>query len=553
MNKITKILGIFVAFFSVWFFTACAGGQPQPPQFAQPNPDFGIFETTDHIADEKQEFVQTQGQSRLNLAMPMPNTLNPLLNTNESVANILRLIFEPLAVIDAHGRAIANSAIVDSMVFSPSMQYITVTLHSNIFWQDNTAITSADIAFSIDVLRFNATENAIYKSNVLNIISHEILNEQSIIIHLNELQGYTKHILNFPIIPQAYYSQANMNNPSGPRNMHPLGNGPFRFLSYTQPRYIGLIASENAPGGTPNIMHVHINILRDYESEVFSFKRGLTDVLVSTPNYWGRYSAMGKNRAYDFLTNQFDFIGFNFNNDIFEDIYLRRAIAHLLDLQTILGRYYYLNDLAVAPISPSSYIFNNSIYYNFEPDTAVELLEGIGFIIGLDGKRQKVLYEELPVVLAFNIIVNKENTQRVGAAQILANSLENIGANVSLELLNFENFVNRVQNHEYDIFIGGVYLNTPLDLGFLHSQTSDIVNYTSHNLDLLLSLTLLTSNQNALLQTTSDLQHYIAYNLPIHGIAFKRQVLYTNSRVKGDIKAHGGDIFYNIQHWYIDN
>jgi len=511
--------------------TGCMG----PPPIAQPNPQFAanLHQLTENEGEQEQvpERPATPvAGGNLRLAMPMPATLNPLLNSDPHVDAVLRLIFEPLVIFCPEMRPIPNPAITQSVVFSPSGSTVAISLHDDIFWEDGSPITATDIAFSIDVLRFAAPESALYRENVVNIASHTILDGRTLQINLLSPMWGMKYMLNFPIIPAHYYNPVSMTNLRAARNMHPLGNGPFRFFSYEAAGSLELIANDYAVGGAPYINTVSVMILREPDGMRYAFEQGLTDVLAADMHLWGRYSAMGKNRAAQALTNEFHFVGFNANRPLFAHYRIRAAVAHSFNLDAIVHRYFAASDAAAAPINPESWLAAEGLPRNiFDTRLAAEY------------------FRELEEVPQITIIVSTANTVGVSAANILAEGLNDAGAYTTVELLPFADFVSRVDAGNFDIMVGGISAFPPTDLSFLHT----ILGYSSEELDTALSMMRYAPSEAALQQAAINAQHYIAENLPIIGIGFRQQVLYTTGHVHGNIEISPTDIFASIGDWFI--
>jgi len=512
-----------------------------PPPIAQPNPHFAanLHQLAEEDGDDNGQDAQSALQEapitpvvggNLRIAMPMPATLNPLLNSDPHVDAILRLIFEPLVVFCHEMRPLPNPAITQSVVFSPSGSTVAISLHDDIFWEDGTPITASDIAFSIDVLRFSAPETAVYRANVANIASHSVLDNRTLQINLTSPMWAMKYMLNFPIIPAHYYSPVSMTNLRAARNMHPLGNGPFRFLSHEGAGSLELIANEHALGGTPYISSVTAMILRDAGGARYAFEQGLTDVLAADMHLWGRYGAMGKNRAAQILSNEFDFVGFNASSPLFAHYGARAAVAHSFDMGAIIHRYYAASDAAIAPINPDSWLAAETLpEHPFNPHMAA------------------TFFRELDEIPQIAIIVSDTNTTGVSMATMLSEGLNAAGADATLEVLPFANFVSRVETSDFDIMVGGVSVFPPTYFGFLQT----LLGYSSEELDSTLSMMRHAPSEAALQQAATSVQYYIAENLPIIGIGFRRQVLYTTSPIHGDIEISAADIFTNISNWFI--
>ena len=531
-----------------------------PPTIAQPISDFGMdllvpgasLESNLEPEEEKPTIPVVGGE--LNIAVPLPRTLNPLLNSDPGVDEFLRLIFEPLVIFDEFMKPAANPAIVQSIVFAPDGRSLTITLRDNVFWEDNSPITAADIAFSIDFLRFTAPQSALYKNNALAIASHSIQNNRNIQLNFNSPMWHMKYMLNFPVIPADYYRTSTMSDIRSARNMHPLGNGPFRFHSYELANSLTLIPNQNAPAGRPFISKITALVMRDELGETYAFEQGIVDVSVGSPSDFGRHSANGKNRASQFNVNDFDFIGFNFRRTIFADIAIREAIAHSFDYNEAINRYFDYDLVAQAPINPASWLFEDDLLkYSYEPEKAAEIFASLGFTKGADGFFERVISEILPPLrLSMTIIVNQDNAQGMGISKILQSGLIEVGVDTTLEILPFDDFRTRLSLGDFDIMVGTLsFFSTPSS-DFLHSGSSNnMLRYNSSELDNIINSMFSASNEAIFEQAAINMQHYIADNLPILGVAFRRKMLFTSGFVHGNIIARQGHIFINANQWFI--
>ena len=528
-------LRLILVILSALLLTGCMG---EPPLLS-PNPDFAVnLNQPEPIAPQAPPQAApaapptpTRGGT-LRLAMPMAATLNPLLNSDPHVADVLRLIFQPLVVLDGEKRPRPNPAITQSVVFSAGGGTVAVSLHDGIFWEDGTPITAADIAFSIDVLRFHAPETAVYRQNVANIASHNVLDSRTLQINLYNPSWAMKYMLNFPIIPFDYYRHVSMTNLAAPRNMHPVGNGPFRFLSYEAAGTLELIANDNAPGGAPYITAVSAMVLRDISGARYAFERGLADILAAGPYEWGRYNAMGKNRAAEVPTGQFDFIGFNARRPLFASQEARAAAAYSFDLAAALQRYYAWADAAIAPVNPTSWLAaEDQGLRQFHHDPA----------------RAAAYFAQLEETPEINILVNTTNAEGLGTAAILAQGLQQAGANVTLEALPFADFAARAQAADFDIIIGGVLTTPAPNFDFIYT----ITGYSSEDLNLALSMTRHAPSESALAYAATAVQRYVADNLPIVGLAFRRQTLYTAEHLHSGMGICAVSVFVNARDWFV--
>ncbi|MCL2168535.1 MAG: ABC transporter substrate-binding protein [Defluviitaleaceae bacterium] len=514
----------------------CGGGfSPAPidPYFGVPTTT--VPATTQPIHQLAHPPEPAQG-GHLQIAMPMPQTLNPLLNSERELAQVLRLLFEPLVVMDEDLRPHPNPNIVESITFTPSGQAFTITLHDDIFWEDGTPIRAADIAFSIDVLRNHAPETAVYRPNVASIVSHSIIDPRSLHVNLYAPKWQMMYLLDFPIIPAHYYTGVPMTNLRHPRNMHPVGNGAFRFYSYVLVTRMELIANDNAPGGRPYIDRVTATVMRDMSDTVHAFERGIIDILEGSASIWGRLRAFGKNSSGTMVSGSFDFIGFNHGRGTFNDVKMRRAI----------GSVFHAHQL---PIRDEAW-FAATI-----PAHAHITFAELGFVMGEYGILERELSPILPPFpLAMTIIVNEDNPRTPAMAGGLSVALRAAGADVSLHILPAEMFAHRLYSGEFDLVVGTKNIDIRPNLEFLRGYNrayGNLMGFNSVYFNRLLDNMNLATNPISFQESVHAVQVYMVENLPILGIGFEEMMFFTSSRLHGNLAPAGNDIFRNSRSWFI--
>ena len=80
------------------------------------------------------ETTDIDNENMLTLSMRIPETLNPLLNREETVDRILKLIYLPLLDFDETGKAMP--AVAESWNMGEDGKTVSVQLKKDIMWQN---------------------------------------------------------------------------------------------------------------------------------------------------------------------------------------------------------------------------------------------------------------------------------------------------------------------------------------------------------------------------------------------------------------------------------
>ncbi|HHX61909.1 MAG TPA: peptide ABC transporter substrate-binding protein [Epulopiscium sp.] len=470
-----------------------------------------------------QESVVAQQGGDIKIAMRSPKTLNPILNMDKTVDKTLKLVFDTLVDFNEQDEVVPNLA--KSWIMSGEGTVLDITLDPSIKWHDGAPLTPEDVIFSIKTIQ-EAVDSP-YKPSIKNIISYTPTENNGVrIVYKESFSGYG-HTLYFPIIP------AHIEN----IGTHPIGTGAYVFESSVTNREMILKHNINYFKGEPNISKIKVLFTPDDESDLYSFDQGLIDVVSTDVIDWEKYAKNKKSNINEYMTLNYDYIGMNFNKPIFQDIKMRQALLYATNREYLLEKFYlYHGHVTDVPISPSSWLYEpNSKEYEADVEKAKELLGDSTSTIEL--------------------LVNANNMQRVNVANALKKMYKDVG--VTLEILEVDEaaFVERVQNKQYDLFLGGWDLSVIPDLSFaFHSAYADTGtnygNYKNEKMDNLLKEAFNAKSNEQLKEVYSKLQLYISEQLPYLSLHFRTAALITNEKIKGDIKPHHMNVYQNIYEWY---
>jgi peptide/nickel transport system substrate-binding protein len=487
------------------------------------------------LSDTPEPITPVNGGT-LRVPMRPPKTLNPLLNEDASVDSVLKLLFEPLVTQDSSFTPVPNLA---SFNFASDGMSVTVTLREGLKWSDGLAITSDDIVFSLETLR-NAPDTVVYKSSVRNIsAAYTILDEKK--VKLQFLQPYSgmAYEFCFPIIPKHYYE--NQTDPSGDINMTPVGNGLFVFDSYTSMKQMKLNFNPDTYRKSPYFASVEAVIVPDQQSELNAFEQRLIDVVSAELAQWGRYRNNTDTNIDEYSTMYFDFIGFNFNNEILAKPEVREAVASAVSIPDMITDIYLEHaSRAYTPVNPDSWLFEPEVaQYGFDLSLAENLFKSAGY----------------NNAAALRILVNSENDERVKIAGILSENLGKIGVGTTVESLQYDEYVNKLNGKDFDIFIGGFNLSAAPDLSFAFGSANGAENmfsYKDETMNALLASAFASAGGVAYQKAVSDLQKHIAKELPCVSLVFRKSAMLSDRRILGDKHPVMFNIYSDINQWFMN-
>lgn len=513
-------------------FTGCAGGEGEKSKF-----------------NVSGDVAQSQGETRvLTLSMRVPETLNPLRNREETVDTILKLIYQPLIAFDETGKA--SPSIAESWRFSKDGLTLSMQLRSDLTWQNGSQVTADDVAFSIDTIRA-AADDSVYKKVLDYVSGYSKTGQYSIDIHFRSSFSKNLAALCFPVISGAYY-QGQTDVKSGV-NMSPMGSGAYSMQSYSVGSEMKLTANPSYFGGKPEIENISVRTTGGKETDIYAFDQGMADILVTDAIETGRYADEGVSGVYQFTSNEYDFIGFNFQRSLFQDKKMRQAIAYALPKKAICENVYLQYAKTTnTPVSPSSWLYEENVApFDYDTDMAATFLKNSGWTDKNGDGRLEKDGENGQEQLQVTILANQENSARRQVAAKLGDELTLLGFDVTLDMQPFEQYQEKFMNGDFDLVVGGWQMSPVTDLYSFFGSNGDMnyIGYQDEQTDALLLAANQAVGEGATLLAYSSLQKRIAEELPYISIAFRNKAMFTSNRVGGVISPTEENIFYSINRW----
>lgn len=507
---------------------------------------------TVEASEEPVEAVLTPVQGgTLRLSMRAPKTLNPLLNEDVTVDNILKLLFEPVVTLDESQKPTPNLA---EFSFAPDGMSVLLTIREDAKWSDGLPVVADDIIFSLDTLR-KASDTVVYKESVKNIVSFSSTDDHSIRIQYSQPFGGAAYLLCFPVIPMHYY--LGEPDPSSEKNMKPVGSGLYQYTDYMNMKEMTLSSNSYSYRKKPYIENISVLITPDKESDIYALDQNQIDMVSAQISDWGKYRSTKEANITEYITSYYDFIGFNFNNELLSDKKIRTAIAYSINIDDMIDSIYLSHGMkTMTPINPEAWIYEpETMRYEYDTEASKRNINTAGYNLSKDGVMVKDVNGTM-VNLYFRILVNEENSERVKIARILKENLSAVGIETEINSVPYEEYEEKLTTGDFDIFVGGFNLSVIPDLTFaFHSSQIGVRNYFSYEdetMDSLLKEVFSATSETAFKKTLSNLQKYIADELPCISLVFRKSAVITDKGVMGDIKPVKNNVFANINEWYMN-
>ena len=260
-----------------------------------------------------------------------------------------------------------------------------------------------------------------------------------------------------------------------------VGTGPFRFASWDAGSALVLERHEAWWGGDVSPERIVFRAMPRPADRAAGLEAGDTDVAYAlAPADALRLRGNADITMAEIETLGTSYIGFNAQRAPFDDVRVRQAINHAVDIEAIVDEVYQgFGARATSPISPQVFAANPDLEpYAYDPDLARALLTDAGLGDGFS-----------------TTIWTNDNPLRIQIVGIVAEQLTEVGIDVDVEVLEFGRYLARVSAGEHDMFIlGWTTVTADADYGLyapFHSSTFGSANlafWSSDRVDELLDL-----------------------------------------------------------------
>ncbi len=483
----------------------------------------------------------------INMSSVEPSSLNPLLSKSKTYNDISKLIFQSL--VDYDEKLKITPVLAQSWSFEDGYSKCVLKLKDNLLWSDGESLTADDVKFSMDTIK--ASADSIYKSNLEHIFSYKVRDNSTIEIVFDQPFANAIDMLDFPIIPEHIY-KADINGV-------PIGTGMFKVSQYNKLKSMELVYNDKWKGTEkPFIEKVRITFINDTEAFSTAFQSKELDFLNTTSYDWEKYSEMKDVNAYKYTTMNYDFIGLNYNNPIFQDKAVRKAMIQGINRKSIVDKHL-LGNAAVTdvPINPVSWLSDGEgIKYGYSKSEAQNLLKAAGFA---DSNNDGILDREVAEgkqELKFTLLTNDENDFRRKAAEDIKKSLEEVGFRVEISFVAFADLRAAIDAKTFDAVLTGYNLSNTQDLSFAFHSTQiesgkNFMSYSNAEIDALLQQAYTTMNDNQRKDVYKTLQRDLREEVPCISLFFRDAAVVVRDKIRGEIKPDVVNPYRSIHQWFI--
>ena len=302
-----------------------------------------------------------------------PDTLDPTISVNTVISRpSLENIIEPLVALDSKGNLVPGLA---SWKYSDGNKVLTFKIRPGVKFHSGDPLTADDVIFSHERMK---KRSAVYRSRLHNLIGVKKIDNLTVqfIFKAPDMTFMPPRTLE--IVSKAYYDRVG----EAAFVAHPVGTGPYEFVSYQPGQAMVLKAFDGYWGGVPAVKNVRLVYVHEDTTRVAMLEAGEADMILNVP--FGdkkRLEQEGFKTAEIAVTPTVS-VQFTLNNpkDPWHDVRVREAVAHAIDADSIIKGLFQGIPKHYAAFGPDEVGYDPNLKnYKYDPALSKKLLAEAGY------------------------------------------------------------------------------------------------------------------------------------------------------------------------------
>jgi peptide/nickel transport system substrate-binding protein len=459
-----------------------------------------------------------------------PANLDPRIGTDGQSEHIDELIFDGLVTHDANFHF--TPALAEAWD-QPDPQTLVFHLREGIHFHDGRPLTSRDVVWTINSMR-DGTVISPKAATYASVESIDAPDARTVIFHLKHPDNFLLRNLSteaMGIVPQG----------SG-RDFwrHPVGTGPFRFVSQQIDQDVVLERNPAGWGLSPKLDRVRFAVVPDSITQSLELEKGSGDVAVnSVPMDSLSVLARRPNIAIDTTPGtQIQYVAFNLRDPLLQDPRVRQAISCAIDRDLMIKS---LMDGYARPaqslLPTTHWAFTGDVpRFNYDPARASRLLDESGHPAGPGGVRFHLAMKTS----------TDEGTRLLAA--VLQQQLAQVGIALDLRSYEFATFYADITRGAFQMYslrwIGGNEQPDIFSYAFSTARFSpkgaNRGHYSNASLDALLDHAAEDPDQARRRDDYAHAQQILAADLPAINLWYRDTVIVHNKRLTNVVPSSSG-------------
>jgi len=445
--------------------------------------------------------------------------------------------------------------LADSFWVSRDGMAITFRLREGVRWHDGTPVTVDDVAWTYEM---SVSDEVGYpnRARFKYVDAVERVDDRTVRFLFNQAHGEPEHdFIWWSPMPKHLLKDVlpgQMRN--APFNRKPIGNGPFRFVSWQPNQEVVFEANDDFVFGRPYLDRIVFRVIPEETTLLTELLAGQVDLLPGVP-FAGieRLEASKEARPIIYESNRYQYISYNTLNPLFADARVRRALTMAVDRDAIVDALMYGHGrVAVTHALPFQWEYNAALTpLPYDPDSARALLKNIGWV---DTDGDGVL-DNGGRPFRFTLLTNRGETLREDMAVIIQSDLAEVGIEVVPRSLEWTTFVEALWTKQFEAAVTGWSVDLKFEPWAMFStdaidgQFND-GSYSNPGLDAVMDRANRTLDRDEAKPLWDEVQEVLHDEQPYTFLVVNTGRLGVSNRLEG-VEADVRGYLVSVRHWWI--
>ncbi len=393
--------------------------------------------------------------------------LNPLLTLERDIQSATGLVYESLVTINENYDI--EPCLAESWE-TADMKSWAFTLKKDVTFHDGTPLTAYDVAATITEILRLAKEEGVenrgpYASLKFLIKSATANNANTLIIQSQRPCYGFLYALTFPVLKQ---DQVHVENP--------VGSGPYKIDSFSPTDYLYMSAYKDYRAKLPLVKNINVLFYKTNQDLTSAFELNQVDAVVTRAITAGQYNAGISIANLPYRTSQLETLLFNLKAPELEDVRVRKAIRHAINVDELVhSAYFGMAERTNTPLPSNTWMHYDKTteeganVYTYDVEKAKALLKEAGWEDSDgDGTLDRVNNgKKQDLKLRFVVYEEAENSVRVQAAQLISSMLKQVGIKAPVTITSFTNVKSKLEAVNFDLALASFQMDPVPDPGFM--------------------------------------------------------------------------------------
>jgi peptide/nickel transport system substrate-binding protein len=337
-------------------------------------------------------------------------------------------------------------------------------------------------------------------------------------------------------------------------NKNPVGNGPFKFKSWTPQQSVELVANENFFKGRPHLDGIVWRVIPEWTSVMTQLSNGDLDFATQVPpSFYPVVQKISRDNVYSKPGRKYVYLAWNIRDPLFADRNVRRALTMAIDRQGLIDALLYgQGQVMNSPFPSSLWAYDPNVRpIPYDPEGARRLLDQAGWkdadgdgILDKDGKPFR-----------FELLTNADNTLRVDITVAIQSQLKKLGIDAQPRGMEFVVFQQKLQKKDFQASVGGWNSQIKVDLTDLWATKSikdkfNFISYSNPAVDSLIEVGIREFDPDRARRIWGEAQQIIADDAGYTFLFEQNDINPLDKRFHG-VEMNPAGWGYNVEEWFV--